>query len=116
MWDSRKVGVGAPPIKTKAGWVLFYHGISDEDGVYRVGAILLDIKDPTKIIARSDRPIFEPETDYEKKGQISNVVFPCGAVLIDETFYVYYGGGDGVVGVATIKSMKLIKNLLECKC
>ncbi|MBU2529652.1 MAG: hypothetical protein KKD35_01330 [Elusimicrobia bacterium] len=116
MWDSKKIGIAAPPIKTKNGWVLFYHGVSEEDGFYRVGAILLDLVDPTKIIARSDEPIFEPETDYEKKGQMPNVVFPCGAILIEDKFFLYYGGADKVVGVATIGREELLKNLELCRC
>lgn len=116
MWDSKKVGIAAPPIKTKKGWVLFYHGVSGEDGFYRVGACLLDLEDPTKVIARLDKPLFEPETDYEQKGIISNVVFPCGAVLVGEKIFVYYGGGDKVVGVATVKIEDLLKSLEFCKC
>lgn len=115
MWDSEKVGISAPPIKTKEGWVLFYHGVSEEDKFYRVGALLLDLKDPTKITARTDEPLFEPETQYEKVGQISNVVFPCGAVLIKDKFFVYYGGGDSVVGVATVNADKLLEVLKSSK-
>lgn len=111
MWDSKKVGISAPPIKTEAGWVMFYHGVSNEDNNYRVGALLLDLKDPTKIIARTDEPLFEPETDYEKNGQISNVVFPCGAVLIGKKFFIYYGGGDSVVGAAVIDKQALLQDL-----
>lgn len=116
MWDSKKIGIAAPPIKTKKGWVLFYHGVSGEDGFYRVGAILLDLADPTKIIARSDEPIFEPEAPYEKEGQIANVVFPCGAVLLEDKFFLYYGGADKVVGVATIGREELFKHLEACRC
>lgn len=116
MWDSKKIGIAAPPIKTKAGWVLFYHGVSEEDKFYRVGALLLSIKDPTKIIARSDEPILEPETLYEKEGIVSNVVFPCGALLLKNTFFLYYGGADKVVGVATIGLKKLLDHLKSCAC
>lgn len=116
MWDSKKIGIAAPPIKTKKGWVLFYHGVSEEDDFYRVGAILLDLADPTKIIARSDEPIFEPETDYEKEGQMPNVVFPCGAVLLDDKFFLFYGGADKVVGVAIVDKDELLKNLESCRC
>ena len=111
MWDSKKIGLAAPPIKTKDGWILFYHGISEEDRFYRVGAVLLDLKNPTKIIARSDEPLLEPEMPYEKEGQVPNVVFPCGAVLIGETIFVYYGGGDTTIGVATININDLISYL-----
>ncbi len=113
-WDSKKVGAAAPPIKTKDGWVMLYHGVSD-DGIYRIGALLLDLKNPVKIIGRTDNPIFEPETAYEKEGQISNVVFPCGNVLVGDTVFVYYGGADQVVGVATIKIQELIRVLKLCK-
>jgi len=116
MWDSRKIGIAAPPIKTKAGWILLYHGVSEEDGFYRIGAVLLNLDDPTKVIARTDEPIFEPETSYEKSGQIPNVVFPCGAVVLDEKIFMYYGGADQVVGVATITMEKLLKVFELCKC
>ena len=116
MWDSKKIGIAAPPIKTKEGWILFYHGISEEDNFYRVGALLLDLKDPTKIIARSDEPLLEPEMQYEKEGQVPNVVFPCGTVLIGDTIFVYYGGGDQVVGVATVSMTNLLAYLKSCKC
>lgn len=115
-WDSKKVGVAAPPIKTGKGWLLLYHGVSEEDGFYRVGAVLTDLRDPTKIIGRADYPVFEPETDYEKKGEVSNVVFPCGAVVIGKTLFMYYGGADQVVGVATMKLEKLLDILQICKC
>lgn len=111
MWDSKRIGIASPPIKTKAGWVLIYHGISDEDNFYRVGVILLDLKDPTKILSRSDEPIFEPETEYEKEGLVSNVVFPCGAILQGNKFLIYYGGADKVIGVATIKLSDMLVSL-----
>lgn len=115
MWDSRKVGIAAPPIKTKEGWLVLYHGVSD-DGVYRVGAVLTDFYDLTKIISRTDEPIFEPETEYEKVGQIPHVVFPCGAVVLGENIFMYYGGADKVVGVATGAIEKLLKFCQSWKC
>lgn len=110
MWDSRKVGIGPPPIKIREGWLLFYHGVSDE-GVYRVGVLLLDPKNPLRVIARSDEPLMEPEEWYERWGQVPNVVFPCGAVLIDDTIFIYYGGADTVVGVATISVRDVLRHL-----
>ncbi len=109
-WDARKVGVAAPPVKVRKGWILFYHGVS-ADGVYRVGAVLLDIKDPTRIIGRTIHPICEPETIYEREGHVSNVFFPCGAVLIGGHIRLYYGGGDRVIGVVTIEVEKLLAEL-----
>lgn len=116
MWDSKKIGMAAPPTKTEKGWVLFYHGISAKDGFYRVGAILLDLIDPTKIIARSDDPLFEPETSYEKEGHVPNVVFPCGVILLEDKFFLYYGGADKVVGVITIEKEELLKHLEAHRC
>lgn len=100
-WDGKKVGGASPPVKTKKGWIMLYHGVSD-DGVYRVGAVLLDKRDPTRILARTVFPLFEPEAPYEKEGVVRNVVFPCGNVLVNDTLFIYYGGGDRVVGVTTI--------------
>lgn len=112
-WDNRKVGIAGTPVKTRKGWILLYHGVSKSDGVYRVGAVLLDLKDPTKIIGRTEDPLFEPETDYEKVGEVSNVVFPCGNVIIKDKIYIYYGGADRVIGVATIKTKDLLNSLLN---
>lgn len=114
-WEETKIGVGPPPLKTEVGWLLIYHG-RDRKGIYRVGAALLDLKDPEKIIARTKEPILEPEKDYEKKGDIPNVVFPEGIVLIDDKLFVYYGAADKVCGVATISLNKFLDYLLsECK-
>ncbi|HSE56467.1 MAG TPA: hypothetical protein VLB02_00030 [Candidatus Paceibacterota bacterium] len=102
MWDGRKVGIATPPVKTKTGWLLLYHGVS-ETGTYRVGAVLLDLKDPTVVLARTAVPLFEPKEDYELKGVVPKVVFPCGIVRRKDKLFIYYGGGDQVVGVATAK-------------
>ena len=112
-WDSTKIGITGSPIKTKYGWLLVYHGVSD-NGTYRLGAMLLDLNNPEKIIARTDNPIFEPVEKWEKEGQVPNVVFSCGVVLKDDILYIYYGGGDTVVGVATTSLEKLIKEIQNC--
>lgn len=109
-WDSKRIGASTPPIKTKDGWLLLYHGISD-DNVYRIGALLLNLKNPVEIIARTDEPIFEPEMHYEKNGQVSNVVFPCGANLKNGEIYIFYGGGDSVIGVAKINLRELLRGM-----
>lgn len=110
MWDSQKVGIAAPPIKTSKGWLLFYHGVS-ADSVYRVGSVLLHLKDPTILLSRTTDFIFEPETGYEKAGQVPNVVFPCGITNKNGTLFMYYGGGDNVVGVATAKLDMILKKM-----
>ena len=111
MWDSRKVGLSCPPIKTAEGWFMLYHGI-DDNGVYRVGAVLLDLQNPFEIIGRTADYIFEPKTPYEKNGQVNHVVFPCGAVVDKGTLYIYYGGADSVVGVATAPFNEILKTMV----
>lgn len=112
-WDNVKLGIAGPPFETKEGWVLIYHGVSQPGSVYKVGAILLDLYNPLKVLARTDYPIFEPEMPYELEGQVPNVVFPCGQVVMGDLLYVYYGGGDKVVGVATMPLDNLLKKLHE---
>ncbi len=99
MWDGLKVGIAGPPLKVPGGWLMLYHGVS-ETSEYRVGAALLDATG-RNVVARTTDAIFEPVEEYEKVGEIRNVVFPCGAVIRDDTIYMYYGGADTVVGVAT---------------
>src|SRR5581483_416849 len=92
-WDSRKVGAGAPPIKTKDGWLLIYQAVGNQDpGRYKIGAMLLDLADPTKVLYRSNEPVLVPEEWYENSGWKFGVVYPCGAVEKDGTLFVYYGG------------------------
>lgn len=110
MWDGGKVGITAPPVKTDRGWLLLYHGVSWST-TYRVGAVLLDLKDPTVVRARTAVPLFEPEEEYERKGVKGNVVFPCGLVIRGGTAYIYYGAADSVIGVATMKMSRLLKVL-----
>jgi predicted GH43/DUF377 family glycosyl hydrolase len=114
-WDSAKVGISAPPMKTKYGWLLLYHGVSRSHSTYRVGAVLLDLKDPAIVLARSTDPIFQPEEQYEKIGIVNNVVFPCGMVEKDGLLYIYYGGADEVTGVATMKLSVLLRALVNGK-
>jgi len=110
MWDGGKVGLSCPPVKTKDGWLMLYHGVSWST-TYRVGAVLLDLEDPTVVKARTAIPLFEPETEYEHKGLVSNVVFPCGMTVRAGTVYIYYGAADSVVGVASVKMAHLLKML-----
>ncbi len=112
MWDSRKIGINTVPLKTKKGWLVLYHGVSENDGHYRVGALLLDLAHPEKVIGRSRQPLFVPEEEYEKNGVVPYVVFPCGAIVRDQELIVYYGGADRVIGVASISLPKLLKSLV----
>jgi predicted GH43/DUF377 family glycosyl hydrolase len=110
MWDSEKVGIAGPPIKTSSGWLLFYHGITSR-GHYCLGAALLDKKNPTIVVGRTSQPLMTPIEPWEKDGWIPNVIFPCGQVVRDDTCYLYYGGADHVIGVATLSVSELISNL-----
>ena len=102
VWDSRVRGVGAPPIKTQEGWLVMYHAIDDRDsGKYKLGAMILDYENPEKILHRSATPILEPDKVYENDGFKSGVVYSCGAVVIGGTLFVYYGGADSIICVAT---------------
>ncbi|MES2314986.1 MAG: hypothetical protein V4524_03590 [Patescibacteria group bacterium] len=113
-WDNRVRGVGAPPIKTKYGWLTLYHGIDNrEPHKYKVGAMLLDLNDPTKILYRSPNPILEPEMHYENDGK-PGIVYASGAVVKDGRLLVYYGGGDKYVCVAEMPLNDLLEWLVEC--
>jgi predicted GH43/DUF377 family glycosyl hydrolase len=100
-WDSRKVGAGPPPIRTDEGWLLLYHAVDDrDDSRYRIGAMLLDLEDPTRVRYRSRRPILEPDLWYEIEGRTPGVVYPCGAVVHGRDLIVYYGSADRTVCAA----------------
>ncbi len=111
-WESVKVGAGTQPVKTKEGWLLIYHGV-DKNRIYRAGAALLDIDNPQRVIARSSRPVLEPETEYEKTGDVPNVVFPEGAVVRGDELFVYYGASDKRCCLATCKLDDIIDYLLK---
>lgn len=111
-WDCDRIGAGAPPIKTEDGWLNIYHGV-DHQRNYRLGVLMLDLDDPSKVIGRSCDPILGPDEDYEKVGLVPNVVFSCGVVDIDDRYYVYYGGADKVIGVATMDKSDMKKVKLE---
>ncbi|MBI1839182.1 MAG: glycosidase [Candidatus Colwellbacteria bacterium] len=100
-WDSWVRGAGPPPIKTKEGWLLFYHAIDKRDqGRYKVGAMILDLNDPTKVLHRSIEPILEPDEEYENNGFKAGIVYASGAVVKDGKIFVYYGCSDSYIGVA----------------
>lgn len=114
-WDEGKIGINTPPLETKEGWIIFYHGISKIDQHYRVGVLLLDLNDVTKVIGWTPYPILEPETNFEKRGVVNDVVFPCGYVLNNDTIFLYYGGADKVVCGAKISLNELITYLLNSR-
>ena len=106
-WESSKVGANGPPIKTDHGWLVLYHA-TDHKNVYRFGVCLLDLENPTRVLHRSPVPIFEPLELWEIKGDVPNVVFSCANVLVGGTIYVFYAGGDHVIGLAYCELNDLI--------
>jgi beta-1,2-mannobiose phosphorylase / 1,2-beta-oligomannan phosphorylase len=111
-WEALKIGMGPPPIKTKKGWLLIYHG-KDAPGVYRAGAALLDLQDPSILIGRTKTPILEPVEPYEKNGDVSNVVFPTGTCVLDGNLFIYYGAADKVCCLATVDLESLLDYILQ---
>jgi predicted GH43/DUF377 family glycosyl hydrolase len=115
-WDSVVRGVGAPPIRTNEGWLIFYHAMDDRDpNKYKVGVMLLDLKHPETVIARSPEPVLEPETEYENYGHKHGVVYVCGAVVKNGTIFVYYGASDKTLAVASTQLDSFIKELRNAK-
>ncbi len=104
-WDSGKIGLSAPPIETPAGWLIIYHGVKETASgyLYRVGLALLDREVPEVCLRRGDAWVFGPETEYERSGDVGNVVFPCGYILEPDgdTLRLYYGAADTCIALAT---------------
>ncbi len=111
-WDESVRGAGAPPIKTSEGWLLFYHGMNpaQPEVGYKVGAMLLDLEDPTKILFRSKNPILEPTEWYENEWK-QGVVMATGAVVVGRDLLVYYGGGDKYIAVARADLRDFLRRL-----
>ncbi len=111
-WDSWFRGVGPAPIKTEDGWLIIYHAMDHRNpDRYRIGALLLDLNDPTQEICRTEKPILEPEKTYENDGIKWGVVYCCGAVIKDDVLFVYYGGSDTYTCVATAPINQFLREL-----
>lgn len=111
-WDSARIGAGASPIKTEAGWLIIYHG-ADEHNRYCLGTALLDLEDPTKVLARSRTPILAPEAGYERYGFFGNVVFSNGHLLQGDELTIYYGAADEVICGAQYSISGILERLKE---
>lgn len=110
-WDNGRIGGGAVPIKTDQGWLELYHGAS-KDNRYCMGAVLLDLTDPSKVIARSETPILQPEASYEVEGFFGNVVFSCGAVVEGDVVKMYYGVADTSMACAELSLKEILSSLV----
>lgn len=108
------IGGGCPPVETKEGWLMIYHGVEEtEHGlVYSACAALLDLKNPLKEIARLPYPLFSPEYEWELKGEVDNVCFPTGTALFGNTLFIYYGAADSHIACASLNLSELIAELL----
>jgi predicted GH43/DUF377 family glycosyl hydrolase len=111
MWDSVKIGIAGPPIKTAKGWLLIYHGVS-KTSTYRLGAVLLDPKNPSIVLSRTVDTILEPLEEYERVGVVNKAVFSCGTVVRGDTLFIYYGGADTVLCGAKVSLKKLLAILM----
>lgn len=111
-WDSGRIGGGLVPIKTSKGWLEIYHGATT-DHRYCMGAVLLDLNDPTIVLARTETPIMEPEEDYEKKGFFGDVVFGCGGIVEDDKLIMYYGVADTSMAGCEISISDILSQLEE---
>lgn len=116
-WQGVKIGAGAVPIETSAGWLLFYHGVSGPCNgfVYSMGAALLDLETPSRVIYRTRDYLLTPEKDYETVGFVPNVVFPCAALCDSDTgrVAIYYGAADTCTAVAFTQVDELLDYLKE---
>lgn len=112
-WHKRTRSAAAPPIKTKDGWLLLYHAMDKDDvGRYKLGAMLLDLKDPRKVLYRAQHPILEPDVWYENDWK-PGIIYASGAIVKDGKLFVYYGGGDKHIALASIELSLLIKSMKE---
>lgn len=112
-WQGERIGAGPPPIRTEWGWLLLYHGNeyfhhASNQRMYRMGLAVLDAEDPSQVLYRHPEPVFSPEASYEIAGPVGNVVFGTGLLEMNNRYYLYYGAGDGVIGVATTEKSALL--------
>jgi len=115
-WDSLRIGIGPPPVRTEDGWLLIYHGVKETvaGAVYRVGLALLDLDEPTRVLRRLPNWVFAPLEPYERTGDVANIVFPCG-LLHDagsDEVRLYYGAADSSVCLATGRLQDLLAAVL----
>jgi predicted GH43/DUF377 family glycosyl hydrolase len=111
-WDANKIGLSPPPIETTEGWLIIYHGVrmTAAGCLYRLGLALLDLEDPTRVIRRGDEWVFGPDEPYERVGDVSDVVFPCGVTHDTRSgeLRIYYGAADTSLALATANVGELL--------
>ena len=109
-WQCLKIGAGSVPIRTDEGWLLFYHGVIRTCNGYRysMGAALLDLVDPSRVLHRSMNYLLAPAAPYELAGDVPNVVFPCAALTEGDKVCIYYGAADTCIGMAFARISEVI--------
>ncbi|NLF51828.1 MAG: glycosidase [Leptolinea sp.] len=116
-WDANKIGLCAPPIETPQGWLVIYHGVRQNaaGAIYRLGLALFDLEEPEHCLKRGDEWVFAPQEPYELRGDVDNVVFPCGFTLAPDgdTLNIYYGAADTSIAVAQASVDDMLKWLSE---
>ena len=114
-FESRSIGGGCPPIETKDGWLIIFHAVEGRNRgrVYHACAALLDKDNPLKVIGRLHEPLFSPMEEWETQGFVSNVVFPTGTALFEDTLYIYYGAADKRIAVASVSLSALIAEMKD---
>jgi beta-1,2-mannobiose phosphorylase / 1,2-beta-oligomannan phosphorylase len=112
--EAMYIGGGCPPIETEFGWLLIYHGVelTERGHVYSACAALLDIENPSKVIARLPYALFAPEYRWEVIGDVNNVVFPTGSALFGDILYIYYGAADKRIACASLSLSALLNELI----
>jgi len=114
-FENFEIGGGCPPIEIEAGWLFIYHGVEEKNSkkIYHAGVALLDKKDPTKVLGRLSHPLFSPTEEWEKKGDVNNVVFPSSAILRGNNLDIYYGAADSVIALKTVALDSLLSELIQ---
>ena len=114
-WDGTKIGLSTPPIKTAEGWLITYHGARQTVAgqSYYVGLALLDLEDPTRCVRRGQKHVLGAQADYERRGDVDNVVFPCGYTIDEDgdTINLYYGAADTSIALARGSVRELLERL-----
>lgn len=115
-WDSDRIGVATPPMEIDQGWLVIYYGVKQTSAgpLFRLGAVILDMENPTKISGRTNVPILSPREDYERIGDVSNLVFSCGAIIEpNDKVKLYYGAANSCICVGTTRVQDIVQACLE---
>lgn len=117
-WDANRIGAGATPIETDHGWLVFYYGAKDTSSgpIYRIGTVILDKEEPTQIVGRANIPVLSPRENYERIGDVPNLVFPTGALADDNgNLKIFYGAANSCICIGTTTIKKIVDNCVKSK-